>query len=470
MIGLDRQTQTILSSLISSTEAQDSINGKIIPPKYEPFEYSAAQRDIFFDGAKKGRFRIHPKGRRLGATRGAAHAFIEFALWGYPLMWGDVTQSNLDRYVERMFIPAMRKRNIKYKWSAQKKVLKIGDNGGYIDFRSAQNPENWEGFAYQVIFINEAGLVLEDEYLYYNAVLPMLMDFPNSQLIAAGTPKGRNLFYKLWQKCLDGESGYYGKRYTTYDNPWMSPDEIQRTIDNYPQEAISQEIMGEFSDIEESVWRVIPREWVTKAMDRWKAVQQPEGTPDAIGVDPARGGKDKTVLAPRWGNYVGEIKSYPGKTTPDGAAVAALVMQSTEASTAINVDVIGIGSSVYDHLKDRRDYVHPVNGAARSSSMDKTRQFKFRNLRAQLYWELREKLDPSTGLDLALPPDEQMLEDLCTPTWRLTPNGIQVQAKDEISAALSRSPDKGDAVVYAFYDAKPRYQQVVLKKPRGWYG
>lgn len=470
MIGLDRQTQTRLQSLISSTESTNQNSGKIIQPKYEPFEYSEAQREIFFDGAKKGRFRIHPKGRRLGATRGAAHAFIEFALWGYPLMWGDVTQSNLDRYVERMFIPAMRKKGIQYKWSSQKKVLKIGENGGYIDFRSAQHPENWEGFAYQVIFINEAGLVLEDEYLYYNAVLPMLMDFPNSQLIAAGTPKGRNLFYKLWQKCLDGEPGYYGKRFTTYDNPWMSPDEIQRTIDNYPPEAIAQEIMGEFSDVEESVWRVIPRDWVIKAQNRWKALQKPEGTPDAVGVDPARGGKDKTVIAPRWGSYVGDLQVYPGKSTPDGAAVAGLVMSSTEAGTFVNVDVIGIGSSVYDNLKEKRDYVYPINGAAKSHLMDKTRQFKFRNLRAQLYWQLRERLDPTSGDDVALPPDEQMLEDLCTPTWRLTQQGIQVQSKDEISATLGRSPDTGDAVVYSFYESRPSYQHVVVKKPKGWYG
>jgi hypothetical protein len=39
--------------------------------------------------------------------------------------------------------------------------------------------------------------------------------------------------------------------------------------------------------------------------------------------------------------------------------------------------------------------------------------------------------------------------DLAAPRWKLTPRGIQVEAKDEIKQRIGRSPDEGDSLVYA---------------------
>jgi hypothetical protein len=47
-----------------------------------------------------------------------------------------------------------------------------------------------------------------------------------------------------------------------------------------------------------------------------------------IGVDVARGGKDKTVIAQRFGNWFAPLKKIPGTSTPDGPAVAANVMET----------------------------------------------------------------------------------------------------------------------------------------------
>ncbi len=172
--------------------------------------YSEAQSYVFFDSEPLGRYRIFPKGRRLGVTRGAAHACIEWMLEGKAVLWGDTVNSNIRRYVERYFLPALKTDGVPYKWNIIEKLIRVG--GGYTDFRSADNPETWEGFGYDVIFLNEAGIILQGEngqYLYRNAVLPMMLDNPNSQLIAAGAPKGKqNLFYELYQRALSGEPGY----------------------------------------------------------------------------------------------------------------------------------------------------------------------------------------------------------------------------------------------------------------------
>lgn len=163
-------------------------------------------------------------------------------------MWGDTINSNIDRYVERYFFPILKYYKIPYKWDSRKKLMAVGP--GYTDFRSADRPENWEGFGYKKIFLNEAGIILDDEYLYLNAVMPMMIDFPDSQLIAAGTPKmltgkGR-YFYELWQKAQRGDSGYYTRRFSTYDNPFLSTEQIRELEMQIPANERRQEIYGEF--------------------------------------------------------------------------------------------------------------------------------------------------------------------------------------------------------------------------------
>lgn len=424
-------------------------------------QYSAAQKHIFFDSSRMGRFRIFPKGRRVGITRGAAHAFIEFALDGLPCLWGETINSNIRRYVDRYFLPVLQKARIPHEWRATDKTL-VFPGGGYIDFRSADNPVNWEGFGYKRIILNEMGIILQGErgrYLYENAVLPMMMDYKDSQLIAAGVPKGKlGIDYELYQKALSGQEGFYTYKrpFNVLDNPWIDRPSAEAFIEGYPEAAKDQEIWGKYLDGGDEAFKVIPRAWLMQAVERWKTREKPEGKPDALGVDVARGGKDKTVLSPRWNTYFGEQQVTPGKLTPDGASVAALVVPQVGPSTAVNIDIVGVGTSPYDHIKGIHDNTFPINGSAGTESTDSTGLLKMRNLRAELYWSLREALDPSKGSHLAIPDDLELIEDLCAPMWKLTTGGILIQAKDDIIADLGRSPDKGDSLVYAHHVPEQR--------------
>lgn len=228
-----------------------------LPPPGGLFQYSEAQRHIFFTSEQYGRFRIFPKGRRLGATRGAAHAFIEWMLRGEALLWGDTTQANLKRYVERYFLPALHQHRIEYAWNSTDKVLRVGS--GYTDFRSAERPENWEGFGYKRIFLNEAGIILSDRTLYENTVRPMLLDYADSQLIAAGVPKGHNAFYEMFLQAMGDQPGYYTPAkimppkpgqthfaYTWQDNPWLDPENAARIFEAMPDAIRLQEELGQF--------------------------------------------------------------------------------------------------------------------------------------------------------------------------------------------------------------------------------
>lgn len=216
------------------------------------FDYFRKQYDIFFGGNEK--YVIVPKGRRGGATRGAQQAYIEWALDGItPMLWVDTINGNIDRYYERYFRPSLSclPSQIEWKWNQQKRELRIADST--IDFRSADIPENIEGFGYRKIFLNEAGIILRDPYLYNKAILPMLLDYSDSQLIAAGVPKGKftrdgikHTFYTLYEKALTGHKDYRLVQVTTYDNPLIHREEIEAMINEMDEPTVQQEIYGQF--------------------------------------------------------------------------------------------------------------------------------------------------------------------------------------------------------------------------------
>ncbi len=236
------------------------------------------------------------------------------------------------------------------------------------------------------------------------------------------------------------------------DNPYLLETGYRATLLALPEPLRSAFAHGDFGVIiEDDPWQVIPSAWVWAARQRWEATGRPGLPLSALGVDVARGGKDKTVLAPRHGPWFGELRKYPGSSTPDGPGVAALVVMEIGDSGAVaNVDVIGVGASVYDSLAGKVTTVG-VNFAAATRATDKSGRLPLTNVRAEAYWKFREALDPDSGDNLALPPDDELLADLCAPKWTMRASGIQIESKEDIAKRINRSPDCGDAVVLAHY-------------------
>lgn len=251
------------------------------------------------------------------------------------------------------------------------------------------------------------------------------------------------------------------------DNPYLGDDYLA-TLANMPEPLRTQLIRGDFNVAErDQANQVIPTAWVRAAQARWK----PENSLKpmiSVGADIAQGGADKTSLAPRHlGDHIGEIVSKPGSETPDGPTAAALIVGIIRNGAQVNVDMGGgFGQSTHDHLRDNGFSVlgfvpsatptraPPIMAKKHKDQVGSAAQLKYANMRAQAYWEMRLRLDPSAQSQVSLPPDEEMVADLCSPTWMLTTRGIQIEAKDALKKRLSRSPDKGDAVVMAFVDPK----------------
>lgn len=235
----------------------------------------------------KSRFKVVAKGRRFGLTKGLANYVIQRMLADkIKVLWVDTIYANIERYVERYFMPVLRNLDQSWwNWRSIKNDLRILNS--VCDFRSADRPENMEGFGYHLIIINEAGIILKNRKLWEESISPMILDY-KAEVIIGGTPKGKryknqkHLFYELFEK--ENENTQYDYRqklsketningvshthqnikwksfqFTTYDNPLLDKEEIEQLEKELPYHLRRQEIRGEF--IDETNESILKREW-----------------------------------------------------------------------------------------------------------------------------------------------------------------------------------------------------------------
>lgn len=241
------------------------------------------------------------------------------------------------------------------------------------------------------------------------------------------------------------------------DNPFLVSTGYMSQLQALPEPLRSQMLLGDFqAGISDDPWQVVPTAWVEAAQARWRE-RSPKGELLAMGVDVARGGKDQTVIANRHRNenstlWFDRLQMHPGSETPNGRTVAGLVIAGHRDHAPIHIDVIGVGASPYDVLTDTNQPVYGVNVSERATSLDKSGRLSFFNLRSQLWWQLREALDPAADNGIALPPDKELLAELCAPRWELSGMTIKVESRDDIVKRVGRSPDRASALALALID------------------
>jgi hypothetical protein len=244
------------------------------------------------------------------------------------------------------------------------------------------------------------------------------------------------------------------------DNPYLRDSGYRTVLQSLPEPLRSQLLAGDFGvSAVPNPFQVIPTAWVKEAQKRWREGSRPNTPLTAVGVDVARGGRDKTCIALRYDNWFDEVIEHPGITTPDGPTAGLKVyealkdqpQQKKDQTWYLNVDVIGVGGAVVDYLSPMYRWVIPIYAQARSTFRDKTKKFGMHNTRAEYYWRLREALEPGSDQDIALPPGNEILADLCSATYKPTARGILIESKLEMVKRIGRSPNKGDAILLAHF-------------------
>lgn len=320
--------------------------------------------------------------------------------------------------------------------------------GAVVRFRTAEDPERMRGPNLSGVWLDEASLMKHEAYLISIAALREAGE--QGWLSATFTPKGKaHWTYKLFGTLQPNTAIFHAATRENPFNPAGFAEGLTRSYGGADSALTRQELSGRFLD-DEDIAQVIPSAWVEAAQGRWTP-EPPFGVRlDALGVDVARGGRCKTVICRRFGVWFG-LRGWDGSRTPDGLAVVPLVASQMADNCLINIDAFGVGADAYGkccQLLPGARIVAVMSGDSVAAT-DTAGVLRFADLRSYLWWSLRELLDPNRGMKPALPPSQELLADLTAPTWRMTPRGVKVEAKEDIIKRLGRSTDWGDSVVYS---------------------
>lgn len=196
-------------------------------------------------------------------------------------------------------------------------------------------------------------------------------------------------------------------------------------------------VLGQFPhDGDEALF---PLSWLEAARFR---TAEPAADDDWVaGLDVAGPGEDETSLTVRHGAEIFLQKAWP-QADPRGAIVAALA-PFRERNVAVVVDTVGIGHYMAWHLEDQGFEVTDVNVGEAAHDSE-----RFANLKAEIYWGLRERLRDG---DVAGLTDERSIAQLASVRYRHNARGqIVIESKDEMRKRGARSPDRAESLILAF--------------------
>lgn len=192
-----------------------------------------------------------------------------------------------------------------------------------------------------------------------------------------------------------------------------------------------------------------------------------------IGVDPARGGADKTGVMDRIGRKSGHNICATwdfDDTMVTVGHVVSLIKKYRPA--AVNVDVGGIGAGVVDRLLELGyGYcVNAVNFGSNPIGVGPTGDELYDNRRAEMWDVMRDWM---LG-DVQIPDLDELHADLTSPIWDKgktrykSNNELVLEPKDSIRERLGFSPDLGDALALTF--AIPVAANVGFEEDGGQHG
>ena len=132
------------------------------------------------------------------------------------------------------------------------KKIMLGDlyielvNGARIYAKSADNPHVLRGVGLDGCIFDETAQI--QEVVWEEVIEPSLVD-RNGWVVFSGTPRGKGWFYRLFLRGIgEGDQDFQSFHYTTYENPFIPKDWIDKKRKTVPELTFKQEYLAEFVD------------------------------------------------------------------------------------------------------------------------------------------------------------------------------------------------------------------------------
>jgi len=320
-------------------------------------------------------------------------------------------------------------------------------------------------------------------------VMQAIPDAPDTEVILESTANGiGNYFHQQWQAAEAGDSEYLAIFVPWYWQPEYRkpvPDDFSLTGE---EETLAKayglddaQVMFRRSKIAElsadgiDGTSAFKQEYPMTAQEAFQVsggdtLIQPEavvaarqykclGTgPLKIGVDPARFGDDGTAIIRRRNRAAYSLEIHRKRSTMEIAGIVAAIIKR-EKPAQVAIDVGGIGAGVVDRLEElgHGEIIEAVNFGGASGDPE-----RYRNKRAEMWWEMRDWLADET-LPVMIPDSDALHADVCGPRYRYDSNNRRIlESKEDMRKRGLRSPDAGDALALTFAEPVRRRDDAVL--------
>jgi hypothetical protein len=251
---------------------------------------------------------------------------------------------------------------------------------------------------------------------------------------------------------------YRCHKVSSLDSPRTNKENIDFLIAKYGEESnvVRVRVYGEFPLADDDAFITLPM--AEKAVN---TEADPNGR-IAFGVDVARYGDDKTVIAVKGGNVITIPVVKHGqnlmRTVGDIVALYRKTMAERpgyNGRITVNIDDTGLGGGVTDRLEEvrREEKLHrmdinAINFGGAINNKDAAENYD--NMGTWLWAKLRDGLQEGA---LAFPNDTELVAQLSTRKYTLNSKGkITVESKKAMKKRGLPSPDKADAVALACYE------------------
>lgn len=128
----------------------------------------------------------------------------------------------------------------------------------FIALRGWEAVETLRGQAFDLVVIDEVASMRNFWMQWQEVIRPTLTD-RKGEVLFISTPKGFNHFYDLYN-LQETDADYKSFHFTTYDNPFIPAEEVDKAKQELSSERFAQEYMADFKKTEGLVYKEFDRE------------------------------------------------------------------------------------------------------------------------------------------------------------------------------------------------------------------
>ena len=298
-------------------------------------------------------------GRRYGKTDGFVQRIFYWMrqkpglYWWVGLSWRSASMKRAWREVSTIARQVIRAMGLNERDYINRSRFEVRLPGlGEIWFRTADNPSSLAGEGIQGVVLDEFSLM--QEIVWNEYVQGTLLDY-GGWAAFSGVPKGNNWASQLWRAA--GELDDWIKLHaTSYDNPHIEPEAIDKIKRQIPEWLFNQEYMAQIVSGEGMVFRNV----MECATAVW--LDEPEsGRQYIAGVDVADA-EDYTVVSVF--DVVNRCEVYKDRFRRVGYTVLEDRLHATYSRFKLESMLIednSIGQPVIDHLRQRQMVIIPFH-------------------------------------------------------------------------------------------------------------